>query len=327
MKKLKPVVAIGLVKPTVDRTKFNGARECEVAFDCSINAEQLPHVGRIYLDEVIGGFQLTDMLTQEKYLLRGTWALSFDEDTGTASLHCNPGETGETVHPIDEFLQKDICVVKGSRFLVNSTVSSHQHPLSYDGRLCVFRRCSVSFRLNNVFSEIALSSFVFRHPRDCRQYLYISLGDLYKALHLQCYRGAYSKWVFEQAEAWQKHLAGVTGDHLLFSNHAGAQQRLRCLPKWKRCLPEPAISMIALVRLLIVWSYVVPNQGGFRDEKARRHVADLFGVLVKLAFRGGGVVALLLPPTSSVIFQGPLSAAATCRRRSNAASQMIWSPT
>ena len=98
--------------------------------------------------------------------------------------------------------------------------------------------------------------YVFAKPRGARQYMFWSMASLYDYFRMKSYAGSSSIWVSRSKKVWCRSFTKLFGcSQLIEGTSISGRNQSKTETKFvDRCLPEPAVSSLGLLSLLIRWS-------------------------------------------------------------------------
>lgn len=115
----------------------------------------------------------------------------------------------------------------------------------------------------------------------CR--FFFSAAEVYKQLGLSSYKGSPSKWIYEMAKAWQRHLTAMGFNDWLLHSPAGEAVN-DALNSTTHFLPWIGISTLALVVVYVRLVHPVKQRGGLSAAPQRSHCQGILeGMLTQLA--------------------------------------------
>ena len=276
-----------------DRTP--GGAETEVTL--------LSHEDELALDCCADGWHLSFSTTGEscKLPVAAGYELVLDAVSGRGKL-LHLSEAGDiTVRDPREFLKRDIGIAADGSYHVMTSSSSSSSSTgtrlqSYADLRSRFKDADVTLSLPDNVELVHSKTHVFswQHASGCR--VVWSLWEAYRLMQLTSYQGVRSRWVNESYHAWFRQLHQYypcEGMH--FTNH-GNTRHVADVPKYFQCLPEPGVTTVCFVALLVMWSAAKGHECGFKSPTDRRAAVRFANVLLTKACATPHVFDLLLEP-------------------------------
>lgn len=257
----------------------------------SVELAPTSQVDRVFLDRVGDAcFQLTEVLSHARVVLRGFWELLKDEASDGLAVVGQDAAGEPQFAFVEDKLGKDIYTnEQGERFVVvrvGGQITRHQ---SLDARMCRYKDADIELAMGNTSAASGMVAYIMAHARSCEQRVHWGLFHLYGLLALTTFAGKRCKWTNAGLPAWTRLLQPHLGkEHFIFSKHwnLGAE-KMDSLPWWQRCLPELAVSSVGLLRLLSQWAFCSFTKGGFKAEQSCRAAKEMLESLLRYACTHG----------------------------------------
>ena len=171
----------------------------------------------------------------------------------------------------------------GERLMVNVVKGDTNTRISLDQQLCLYVNGSCTLVLGSTGAMKDVVTYGMRSRRHCGQVVYFSMIGLYKLLNLKSYQQIPSKWANNGLRTWPRYITKYfPGSHFIVSKHLNGRKFLE-EAFFTRCLPEAAMSCLAMVYMMYVFGFQCVQKGGFRAEDGRHAVRDVMAALVTQA--------------------------------------------
>ena len=234
-------------------------------------------------DDSAGQTILTQVLTHERFPLpRGDeWQLVFDE-AGYGAVVCDSEDPPKL---LEDLLKLQLYVCSDGTWVVDDMSKPDRQTWSLTDHMRKYKSGQVSWRYQLSHDMKMLFCALFVPRGGCR--FFFQAATLYKVLGMVSYKGNSSKWVYESAPAWRKHLEPMGFKDFLLHSPAGEAVDV-ALNSVTHFLPWIGVSSVALVALLVRMCHPVTQKGGLVSEVARKLCeSQLEGLLKGLAPSSG----------------------------------------
>lgn len=257
--------------------------ESSACFD----VELLAHTDRLYLDKVEGGYQLCDILTFERKLLKGDWGLCYDEDEPDRAVLVHTVGGVDEVVCVEQHMRLDIGLSGiGERFLLSRDAGSKIRHFSLDLSLSKHTVADAVVLVGATTAKTTLPIYIMKRPRSHCMVVFWDIVALYRVLRFKAFKGQASKWLHNSAPRWRRCLNDYfPGECLVYGKHGNSSDSfIDSCPWYDRCLPSTSISTSSLIFLLAVWAYASPRKNGLRGKDEKSASFELLAALLKQAF-------------------------------------------
>lgn len=224
---------------------------------------------------------LTDTLTCEQHERAGRWELVWDE-SGDGCI-AQDGDDGGLAF-VDELFSTEVVMCEQGRYFIKRP--GQQQFVNFTTELRRYEDMTVNLKCQAKGHALQARVYRLLLPRHGFHCLWC-LTSIYRCLQLTQFKGFPSKWFYESYPSWKATLEqlGVVGQLALATGGLGLAESA-CSST--RFLPTGACTSLALLWLLVRWSLLPVQRGGFRDEWQRLHAREMLMRVLEACCKGEG---------------------------------------